>query len=336
MSPKHILMVGCGSVGQRHARNFAGQGCAISIVDPRPERLSQMSSELSILGAWTDLTSALRNHLFDGVAICSPTVFHVEQTSAAIEAHLPVLLEKPVAMAHAEALRLHKQAVRSSVPVLVGYTWRWWEPLHRVRQLLDEARIGALLHVQFHMSAHLEDWHPGEPLGDFFMSRADLGGGAVLDESHWLDLMTWMFGRPWTIQGSISRNSDLTIDSDDTVDAIVRYRSGPTVTVHLDLYGRPHEKFIRFIGTQGTLLWSAVPNRIRLSNDTDHCWKDESFGVERNAMFVAVAQEFLSILHGSPVRTCTLQEGVQVMEIIDALRTSSSAGVVVELPELVT
>ncbi len=35
------------------------------------------------------------------------------------------------------------------------------------------------------------------------------------------------------------------------------------MTMHLDPYGRPHEKFIRFVGSKGTLLWSADPNQIR-------------------------------------------------------------------------
>jgi predicted dehydrogenase len=41
------------------------------------------------------------------------------------------------------------------------------------------------------MSAHLADWHPWERYQDFFMAQAALGGGALLDESHFLDLMLW-------------------------------------------------------------------------------------------------------------------------------------------------
>ena len=42
----------------------------------------------------------------------------------------------------------------------MGYTWRWWPPLRKVRELLSEGAIGTIRHVQFHMSAHLADWHP--------------------------------------------------------------------------------------------------------------------------------------------------------------------------------
>lgn len=236
-------------------------------------------------------------------------------------------------MTQAEASHLNRVLEESGVPVLLGYTWRWWPPLRRVRSLLGKGVVGRVRHVQFHMSAHLADWHPWEPLGDFFMSKAELGGGALLDESHWIDLMTWFFGRPSAVSGSIDRLSSLPIDSDDTVDAIVKYARGLRVTIHLDLYGRPHEKFIRVLGDEGTLLWSAEPNRIRIGSEAGQIWQDELFETERNEMFSEVAREFLGVLQGEPVRTCTVAEGVQVMEIIDALRVSSAEGRVVRLTD---
>jgi len=326
MPGEHILIIGGGSVGQRHARNLATEGCRISVVDPRADRRDELAAQTDVAGRWETVEEALCDERFDGAAVCSPTVFHVEQASAVLKARTPVLLEKPVSMDHREALRLKDMVSRSGVPVLLGYTWRWWRPLRKVRTLLEQGMIGKLRHVQFHMSANLADWHPWEPLADFFMSRADLGGGALLDESHWIDLMTWFFGRPKEIQGRIDRLSDLAIDSDDTVDAIVTYRDGPRVLLHLDLYGRPHEKFIRFLGENGTILWSAEPNRIRIGQEAAHEWRDEEFTLERNEMFVEVVREFLSVLRGRPVQTCKLEEGVQVMEIIDALRTSSREG----------
>ena len=333
MHETHVLIVGAGSVGQRHARNLAQEGCRVSVVEPRADRRQGFVGDHPSAGAWATLGEALGARRFDGVAVCSPTRFHVEQASAALRASLPVLLEKPVSMTHAEALRLKGVMEETGVAVLLGYTWRWWPPLRRVRSLLGKGVVGRVRHVQFHMSAHLADWHPWEPLGDFFMSKAELGGGALLDESHWIDLMTWFFGRPATVSGSIDRLSSLPIDSDDTVDAIVSYADGPRVTLNLDLYGRPHEKFIRVLGEDGTLLWSAEPNRIRVGKEAGQHWKDELFETERNEMFADVAREFVGILRGDAVRTCTVAEGLQVMEIIDALRVSSAEGRLVRLAD---
>ncbi len=266
----------------------------------------------------------------NGVAICSPTSFHPDQTIAALRDRLPVLLEKPVAISLSDAERVMVAQQATGTPVVLGYCWRWWPPLERVRSLLAAGVIGAPRHVQFHMSAHLADWHPWEPYQEFFMSSRALGGGALLDESHWIDLMVRFHGMPREVLGRVAKLSDLEIDTDDTVDALCSYDS-LQVSLHLDLYGRPHEKFIRLLGEDGTLVWSAEPNRIAYGHEWKQVWQEEVFTCERNDMFVAVAREFLDVIAGSEPSTCTLDDGARVMRIVEAIRASSAEGRVVEL-----
>lgn len=153
------------------------------------------------------------------------------------------------------------------------------------------------------------------------------GGGALLDESHWIDLALWLFGRPATLIGSVDKLSGLEIDSDDNVDILMTYQNNLRVNVHLDIFGRPHEKFIRFIGEEGSMLWTVEPNRILISNQMDNWEKSELFTCERNDMFIEVAKEFLCMLDGgNPALTCTLEEGLSVLEIVHAVQESSTTG----------
>jgi predicted dehydrogenase len=330
MAP-HILIIGSGSVGKRHARNLAALGCRISCVDPRAERRRELAAETPVVGAHESAEVALRARGLDAVVVASPTAYHPADTIAALEAKLPVLLEKPVAKSATEARAMLAAEQRAGVPVLLGYTWRWWPPLKRVRELLDAKAIGNVRHVQFHMSAHLADWHPWEPYQEFFMASAVQGGGALLDESHWIDLMVWLFGDPKELIGRVEKISDLEIDADDNVDVLAIFQNGLRVSLHLDLYGRPHEKFIRFIGESGTLMWSADPNRIAIGRESAQVWKEETFTCERNDMFVAVAKEFLDVIARRTKPSCTLAQGVGVMELIEAIRRSSKDGRAVAL-----
>lgn len=326
MSQKHILIIGSGSVGKRHARNLTALGCRISCMDPRADRLDEMKAEVPLAGGFTTEAEAYAASSYDGVVIASPPHVHVKQSIQALEAGYPVLLEKPVCPDLANARKLKQAADGRNVPLLMGYTWRWWPPLADVRRLLDRKAIGTVLHVQFHMSAHLADWHPWERYQDFFMSQRELGGGALLDESHWIDLMLWLFGMPRQVSGKIDKISTLEIDSDDNVDLIFTYDNGPRVTMHLDLYGRPHEKFIRFIGSEGTLLWSADPNQVAIGRTMNPEWEKTGYACERNDMFIAVAKEFLATLEGGTVKTCLLDDGVNVLKVIEAARAASRDG----------
>ena len=325
MSP-HILIIGSGSVGKRHARNLAALGCRISCVDPRAERRAELAAETPVVGSHATAEAALGVAGLDGVVVASPTAYHPASTLAALEAKLPVLLEKPVAKSAAEAEIMLRAEQTAGVPVLLGYTWRWWPPLKRLRELLDGNAVGKLRHVQFHMSAHLADWHPWERYQEFFMASATQGGGALLDESHWIDLMVWLFGRPQQLIGRVEKISDLEIEADDNVDVLALFSNGLRVSLHLDLYGRPHEKFIRLIGEGGTLMWSADPNRIAIGRESAQKWEEETFDCERNDMFMAVAKEFLEVVAGRGQPSCTLAQGVGVMQLIEAIRTSSKNG----------
>jgi predicted dehydrogenase len=323
MSQKHILIIGSGSVGKRHARNLTALGCRISCMDPRSDRREEMASEVPLVGSFASEREAYAAGGYDGVVIGSPPHVHVAQSVQALEAGYPVLLEKPVSPDLASALKLKQATERHNVPLLMGYTWRWWPPLADVRRALDEKTIGTVHHIQFHMSAHLADWHPWERYQDFFMAQSEHGGGALLDESHWIDLMLWLFGMPRQVSGKIDKISTLEIDSDDNVDLIFSYDNGPRVTMHLDLYGRPHEKFIRFVGADGTVLWSADPNQMLIGRSAGPDWEKTAYACERNDMFIGVAEEFLGMLKGEPAKTCTLDDGVNVLTVIEAARTAS-------------
>lgn len=323
MANHHILILGAGSIGRRHARNFASLGCRVSCFDPRQDRIDELADETSVEGGTTNIDEAFRMSGVDGVVVASPTAYHPGQAIRAMRAGLPVLLEKPAAKTLSEAADMLAEQQRTGIAVLLGYTWRWWPPLLRVRELLKSGVVGRILHMQFHMSAHLADWHPWERYQDFFMASTELGGGALLDESHWIDLMLWLFGMPAGLYGHVEKNSGLEIETDDNVDVLVDYPDGKRATLHLDLYGRPHEKYIRFIGEEGTLLWTAEPNRISVGHGPEPVWDATNYECERNDMFMGVATAFCDMVQGGSTPACTLQDGVGVMTLIEAIRKSS-------------
>jgi predicted dehydrogenase len=331
---KHILIVGTGSAGKRHARNFSSLGCSVSCMDPRHDRLDELAGEeIRPVSVYTDIEEALSAAgVFDAVVVASPPSFHVDQSIAALERGLPVLLEKPVSSNLADSLKLQKVVHTNGPPMLLGYTWRWWKPLSKVKTLVDQEVVGKLRYVKFTMSAHLADWHPWERYQDFFMASSELGGGALLDESHWLDLMLWFFGMPQKLFAKIDKLSSLEIETDDNVDMVVSYEDNLRVSLHLDLYARPHEKSIQFVGEEGTIIWE--PNQIRIGKSMDPDWEIEDFSCDRNDMFVAVAEEFLNIIGGHADYTCTIDDGVRVLELIEAARTSSHEEKVISLGNL--
>src|SRR5262245_25253566 len=147
MAKDHILVVGAGSVGRRHVRNFHSLECDVSCVDPRQDRLQQAALEASVQSTFSDLEEAMQTaSQFAGVVICSPPRFHVEQSLKVVEAGLPVLLEKPLSIDLQKGRELETRLAHGGA-VLLGYSYRWWQPVKRLKDLLNQGAIGKPLHA---------------------------------------------------------------------------------------------------------------------------------------------------------------------------------------------
>jgi predicted dehydrogenase len=327
MAKDHILIVGAGSVGRRHARNFHSLQCDVSCADPRRDRLEQVALEVPIRNAFADLETAMQETPeFTGAVICSPPRFHIEQSLKVMESGLPVFVEKPLSIDLRTCRQLERRLTDGGV-VLLGYSYRWWEPVRRLKSLLDQGTIGKPLHAKFVMSAHLADWHPWEPYQDFFMASKELGGGALLDESHFVDLMLWFFGAPARLFARVEKLSNLDISTDDFVTLSAAYSNGLRVSLQLDLFGRPHEKQITVVGETGTLRCIFGPNEVQIGREPEPKWIVESFAIERNDMFMAEAKDFLQLMQGKVAHIpCTVSDGCRVLEIVEACRRSQQTG----------
>ena len=321
--PLGILVVGYGSAGQRHARNLAKRGAIISAVDNDARRFDA-AGEPQLRSGFASIEQALASRRFGAAVIATPTAFHVDQTIALLRARCPVMLEKPVSPDLKSAQILASVQAETGTPILLGYTWRWSPALIDLRSKLKSGIIGRPLRAEFVMASHLEDWHPGEPLSDFFMSRAALGGGALLDESHWIDQMLWMFGAPAEIAADVEKVSDLSIDSDDHVELRAFYPDGLRVRVHLDLYTRPTERSIAIYGETGMMHWRFETACLTILSATGER-QDIRYTNDRNDMFDALAEEFLAMKGAGPA-TCTLADGLSVMRIVEAARASHRDG----------
>lgn len=160
------------------------------------------------------------------------------------------------------------------------------------------------------------------------MARRELGGGALLDESHFIDLMLWFLGWPAKVYAQVEKISTLEINADDNVDILVTYGSGARVNLHLDLIGRPHERSITAVGDKGTLKYVYEENSVNVCHEGAAKWEREVFKCERNEMFVGAAKEFLSLLRGETgvKPSCTVRDGIDVLRVVDACRESSNTG----------
>src|SRR5688572_14526750 len=99
MSPsKQILVIGVGSIGERHVRCFQ-RTCraSVSIVETNPELRHSVQSRYGIEAAFDSLDAALANS-FDAAVICTPANLHVPQAIQCARRGIHLLIEKPLSI----------------------------------------------------------------------------------------------------------------------------------------------------------------------------------------------------------------------------------------------
>jgi len=318
-----FLVTSQGSIGRRHLANLRALRPQATIAVLRTQAAAGQPCLPGVDLQFYSLAEALA-FAPDAAIVASPANVHLALATALVEHGIPVLVEKPLADS-TEGLRAFAELVDArKVKTGVGYNLRFLPSLVRARALLQEGAIGRVLSVRAEVGQYLPDWRPGSNYSESVSAQKKLGGGALLELSHELDYLLWIFGAPDTVAAKGGRIGDLEIDVEDMVELCLEYREPRRlVNVHLDFLQRAVHRSCRFIGTDGTLVWNALGDRLELYRAATGQWEQLHYPLaDRNQMYLEELEEFLrpSALDGSTITT--VAQGLDVMAVIDAARTS--------------
>ena len=163
----------------------------------------------------------------DFVVIATPNDSHAVLARAAIDARLPVVVDKPLAPSSAEAADLVERAGAADVPLTVFHNRRWDSDVLTLRRLLERGELGE----EHRFESRFERWRP-ELAGDAWRESLtpNEGGGLLLDlATHLVDQALWLFGPVSEVYGEVEARRGGPADDDDFI--AIRHRSG--VTSHL-------------------------------------------------------------------------------------------------------
>ena len=137
----------------------------------------------------------------DFVVVASPNDSHVELASAAIDAGLAVVVDKPLAVTAADARALIDRADAARVPLTVFHNRRWDSDFLEVRRLIDSGELGEV----WRFESRFERWRPEAPEGAWrFSVPRERGGGVLLDlGTHLVDQALQLFGPAATVHGEV-------------------------------------------------------------------------------------------------------------------------------------
>jgi predicted dehydrogenase len=138
----------------------------------------------------------------DLVVVATPNRTHVALASAALEAGLPVVVDKPLAASVRDAEGLVEQASRHGLLLTVFQNRRWDGDFMTVRRLLADAALGEVLRFE----SRFERWRPQIRPGWRERGATEEAGGVLYDlGSHLIDQALLLFGPVRNVYAELDR-----------------------------------------------------------------------------------------------------------------------------------
>jgi predicted dehydrogenase len=320
--PQSALVVGAGSIGRRHLSNLRQLGVTrLSACDPHADRLAYVNTQFQAEG-FADIETALERSRPDIVLVCSPPSCHVKHAVAGLLAGSPVFLEKPVADNAEDLGKLLDARRATGLTVQVGYNLRFHPAVKKLKELVETEAVGKIQWGRVESGSYLPNWRPWQDYRLSYTARRELGGGIILDGSHELDYVTWLFGAPSELTCMAGTVSKLEINVEDCATVLLRYPNGSQLDVHMDFMQRFYTRGCVLAGDDGKLQWDFSGNSIQWQR-TDEQTQTINFQCEVNEMYLAELEHFLNCIEQGTAPRFSLEDGILTLRVALAARRAA-------------
>jgi len=319
-----FLVIGTGSIGQRHCRNLVALGHAVLAWDDDPGRIREVDAIPGVTRAGS-LEQALATAP-DGALMCTPPASHVALARRALAAGAHLFIEKPIAHVSDEVPKLIDEAERCGRLLAVGFNLRFLPSLRRVKALLDDKRVGKVLAVRAEFGSYLPDWRPGRDYRENYAVRAAQGGGILLDAIHELDYLGWLFGEVAEVLCAAGHVSDLAGDTEDLAEVTLRFESGALGQVHLDYLQRAYRRNLQVIGDTGVITWDYPTHTVTVLAPDPRPEAMSAADGDANDMYEEELRQFIRCIEGRESPLIDGREVMRSLRLVEAARTSARDG----------
>ena len=221
----NAAIVGLGRWGQNLVNSVQGKSDAIRFVAGATRTVAKAEAYAREKGfpLHDSYKKVLADPKIDAVVLATPHTQHAAQIVAAAKAGKHVFTEKPLALSLASARAAVRACAKARVTLAVGYNWRFQPALNEMRRMLQDGRLGKLLHLEGNFCGpSVYRFRPGH----WRQERNEGPAGGMTGRGvHTLDAYLYLAGRVAAVHAQSSRRA-LTHGLDDTTSMLIRFQSG--------------------------------------------------------------------------------------------------------------
>lgn len=335
----NLAIIGAGVIGQRHIAAIAACSSArtVAVVDVE-SRASETADKAD--AAFFQSTEAMLSAVKpDGVIVCTPTIHHLEPALLALEAGCQVLVEKPVAATMQEATTLVAKSAQVGRRVLVGHQRRYYQRVHRARELVQGGALGQFVAVSGLWAVRKDD-----PYYSAEWRRQQPAGPILTNLIHEIDLLRFICGEIESVSAETS-NLVRGFDKEDAAACVLRFSSGALGTFLIsdqatspwawefatgenDALPKSGENSLRFVGSEAAL---EFPNLVLWKNDgAAGNWNQpihrESMNMAFEDAYIEQIEHFAAVFRDEAAPMVDAADGRRTLQATLALFESAASG----------
>ena len=245
-----VGIAGYGLAGRSfHAPLLKGCGFEVAaVLTGNSTRARQAKEDFPLIKVVENFNDLLAREL-DLVVIATANSSHAEYALAAINAGIPVVVEKPMGRTVAETERILDAGEEAGVPVTAFYNRRWDSDMLTLKKVASNGLIGKV----FRLDSRFERFRPQlNPSAWRETLTPEEGGGLLLDlQTHLLSTALDAFGPAELTYASVRK---IRGESEDDVVLNLRHTSGVDSYCSVSAISGSTGPRIRVLGTEGALI----------------------------------------------------------------------------------
>jgi predicted dehydrogenase len=223
----NAAIIGIGRWGQNLVNSVQGKSDVIRFVagaTRTPGKAKEYAAKQGI-ALYDSYAKVLADSRIDAVVLATPHTRHAEQIGAAAKAGKHVFCEKPFALTLKSASAAIRACAKAGVTFGVGFNWRFQPALKEMRRMLEDGRLGKLLHLEGNFCGPSvyrfgkDHWRQARAEGP--------AGGMTGRGVHVVDAFLYLAGPVSSVHAQSLRRA-LNYGLDDTTSMLFQFRSGAT------------------------------------------------------------------------------------------------------------
>ncbi len=257
--------------------------------------------------------------------ISNPTNLHLEYIVKSIDHKIDALIEKPVANDFNKVKEVKDRIKKRNNKIYIGYNLRFHPIVTKIKEIIDSGKFGKVLKAELYVGEYLPFWHPYEDYRKSYAAKKELGGGVLRTLSHEIDLGQYWFGEYKKIFAKVLKISDLDINVDDSTDIFAEMKNRIILKISMDYLNPLGIRKGEIFFEKGLLKYNFLKKEIIFID-----YKNKENKILLRIDYYDFNEQYRfqmeNFLKKSDKKLCSLEEGINVLKVIDKCEESNRKG----------